>query len=344
MMNTHRQPRNLDRPIVVSARIYQPKKATHFQLYRINPDGSSRQAITQSSGEDYTPRWSRDGNSILFVRSFEQLSPVRLELHQINADGSNDRKLWETNSDFKPTFFFEDDDVILTLGSKRYVIQTSTKRQIALSERPEGLLSPSGKNRVSSNAIFPETGPKVVLPSDIEAMGWLSESLLLCATRERPENRYQKAPWLHLIDRTGKIQRSFQVVYELGAEELVKKEGPGRWRKALPVPWNRDQCLLGCERGDSLSGMWQSSLLLDLKSGRAAPFSEHGRLAIAPNGFEYVTTYNRRKRAYSGREITLQSLYLGDRRKPGMQRPLLTGDVEVNSADWYGGTDVRIDS
>jgi hypothetical protein len=88
--------------------------------------------------------------------------------------------------------------------------------------------------------------------------------------------------------------------------------------------------------------MSQASLVLDLNSGKATPFVEHGRLAIAPNGYEYVTTYNRRRKPYHGREITLQSLYAGDRRRPTAQKTILGGDVEVNSADWYGGTELRL--
>jgi hypothetical protein len=338
------QLRNLDRPLVVSARFYQPKKQTHFQLYRMNPDGSGRQPLTDMAAEDYTPRWSRDGEHILFVRSFEQLSPVRLELHQIRADGTNDKKLWETTSQYKPTFYTEGDDVILTLGRQRYVIQVSTGRQIQLTERPEGLLSPKSGHRVVGNKILAGDAVPVALPPELEAMGWLSENTLLCATRERPENRFQEPPWLHVVTPKGSIERSFKVRYELGAEALVRRDGPGRWRRALPVPWSRDQALLGCERGDSTAGMWQASLLLDLNSGKAQPFVEHGRLAIAPNGFEYVTTYNRRRAVYHGRQITLQSLVAGDRRQPTKQRTLLSGDVEVNSADWYGGTELRIDS
>lgn len=337
------QTRNLDRPLVVSARFYHPTKPTHFQLYRLNPDGSGRQTLTNAGAEDYTPRWSRDGNRILFVRSFEQLNPVRLELHQISADGSDDKKLWETTSQYKPTFFTDGDDVILTLGRQRIVIQVSTGRQVQLTERPEGQLAPKGGYRVVGNTILSESAAPVPLPPELEAMGWLSETTLLCATRERPENRFQEPPWLHVVTHKGAIVRSFKVRYELGADAVVRREGPGRWRRALPVPWSKEQALLGCERGDSTAGMWQASLLLDLASGKAQPFVEHGRLAIAPNSFEYVTTYNRRRAIYHGRQITLQPLVTGDRRQPTKQRTLLAGDVEVNSADWFGGTELRID-
>jgi hypothetical protein len=339
-----RQVRNLDRPLVVSARFYQPKVKTHFQLYRINPDGSGKQALTHAAAEDYTPRWSRDGNSILFVRSFENLNPVRLELHQINIDGSQDKTLWTTTSEYQPSFYFDEDDVILTLGRKKYVIQKSTGRQLALSERSEGMLSPQEKRRVVGNRILGEQGSDVILPPELEAMGWLDERMLLCATRERPENRYQAPPLLHLVEANGRIRRSFRVAYERGAEALVKRDGPGRWRKALPVPWSREQALLGCVRGNSRTGLWQESLLLDLNSGKAAPFVSHGRLAVAPNSFEYVTTYDRQRLAYHGREITLQALYSGDRRKPTEQRKLLSDLVEINSADWYGGSELRLAS
>ncbi len=61
-----------DRPIVYAARYYTgaaSKSKSHYHLYRINPDGTGKQQITDGDRDDYAPRWDRDGIRIFFSRA-----------------------------------------------------------------------------------------------------------------------------------------------------------------------------------------------------------------------------------------------------------------------------------
>ena len=83
-----------DGDIVYSARYYYPpgsKGTSHFQIYRINPNGTGRRQITYGNSEEYDPHWSPDGKHILFVREFfpDEESDGHSSLCCMSADGGS---------------------------------------------------------------------------------------------------------------------------------------------------------------------------------------------------------------------------------------------------------------
>src|SRR5689334_20326497 len=60
--------------IVYSARYYKPgAEASHYHLWRINPDGSGRVQVTSGPAEDHSPVWLSDGHTLAFIRQTESL-------------------------------------------------------------------------------------------------------------------------------------------------------------------------------------------------------------------------------------------------------------------------------
>lgn len=60
-----------DRDIIYAARYYAlpgSHRTSHFHLYRVNPDGSGRTQLTFGRMDESVPRWSPDGQQILFTR------------------------------------------------------------------------------------------------------------------------------------------------------------------------------------------------------------------------------------------------------------------------------------
>lgn len=60
-----------DRDIIYAARYYAlpgSHRTSHFHLYRVNPDGSGRTQLTFGRMDESAPRWSPDGQQILFTR------------------------------------------------------------------------------------------------------------------------------------------------------------------------------------------------------------------------------------------------------------------------------------
>jgi Tol biopolymer transport system component len=79
MTNTPQPPEN--GPIV-----YVSKRTGNYEVYRINPDGSSDTQLTNYSGQDWGPAWSPDGSQIVFVSMRHHSSG---EIYTMNADGSS---------------------------------------------------------------------------------------------------------------------------------------------------------------------------------------------------------------------------------------------------------------
>jgi Tol biopolymer transport system component len=66
---------------------------TAIHLYRVRPDGSDEQQLTDAPGTtvaDAYPRWLPDGSGIIFSRC---TGGSVCEMRLINPDGSNDRLL-----------------------------------------------------------------------------------------------------------------------------------------------------------------------------------------------------------------------------------------------------------
>ena len=62
-----------------------------FEIYVTNLDGTEQTRLTNSTGSDTNPRWSKDGSKIVFasIRGGVNLS----QIYMMNADGSNQQRL-----------------------------------------------------------------------------------------------------------------------------------------------------------------------------------------------------------------------------------------------------------
>jgi len=65
-------------------------------LYRVNADGSGRVRLVECAGSGIFPVWSPDGKRIVY----EQRSGSNEEMHVIDADGKNDRRLPDSANHF----------------------------------------------------------------------------------------------------------------------------------------------------------------------------------------------------------------------------------------------------
>jgi Tol biopolymer transport system component len=72
------------------------------EIYTMNPDGSDQTRLTFNSFEDSSPVWSPDGNQIAFISDRDDPQPGKCfpnclyQIYMINADGSDEHKLVET--------------------------------------------------------------------------------------------------------------------------------------------------------------------------------------------------------------------------------------------------------
>ncbi|MEA3337370.1 MAG: flagellar filament outer layer protein FlaA [Chloroflexota bacterium] len=74
-----------------SAIAFMSQSQDSWDIYRINPDGSGLNRLTDHAGSDGLPAWSPDGLSIAFVSNRDGL----WSMWAMNADGSNQQKLFD---------------------------------------------------------------------------------------------------------------------------------------------------------------------------------------------------------------------------------------------------------
>ncbi len=70
-------------------------------IYVMEDDGTKRRRLTQNTAptRDTYPRWSPDGDRIVFVRDMDQDNQRSSELFLMNADGTNVQRLTDDNDD-----------------------------------------------------------------------------------------------------------------------------------------------------------------------------------------------------------------------------------------------------
>ena len=65
------------------------RDAGNYEIYTVNPDGSSPTRLTTTAGNDLTPKWSPDGTKIAFV----SIRDGNYEIYTMNADGTNQTRI-----------------------------------------------------------------------------------------------------------------------------------------------------------------------------------------------------------------------------------------------------------
>ncbi|MCI0445525.1 hypothetical protein L0152_20215, partial [bacterium] len=69
-----------------------------LQIYTMNPDGSGLDTVT-TSGNNYDPAWSPDGQKIIFAK---RLSASRGRIYIMNRDGTNQQEFIGNNQAYHP--------------------------------------------------------------------------------------------------------------------------------------------------------------------------------------------------------------------------------------------------
>jgi Tol biopolymer transport system component len=128
-------------------------------IYTMNPDGSNVQRLTNSNQSHYyfDPAWSPDGTKIAFARfsgtyndSLRLYTDAVHEIFVMNADGSDQRRLTQSQSDSSPTWspdgtkiaFWRVDSIFMPSSREIFVMNADGSDQRAVASTSD-LLQPA---------------------------------------------------------------------------------------------------------------------------------------------------------------------------------------------------------
>jgi Tol biopolymer transport system component len=141
-----------------------------FDIYTMNPDGSSPTRLTDDQGHAHNPdgpsydldqAWSPDGSKLAFTSNRDGDS---FEIYTMNADGSNVQRL-TTNmtDDFQPAWSPDGTRIAYTHGGSCLTILTKPQRRSPADDEPcvayIFLMNSDGSNQVKVSTMAGETGP-----------------------------------------------------------------------------------------------------------------------------------------------------------------------------------------
>src|ERR1700730_13064626 len=130
-------------------------------IYTMNPDGSNVQRLTNNPAHYYfDPAWSPDGSKIAFVRfsgtyNGSYYTDIVYEIFVMNADGSDQRRLTQSRSDYSPAWspdgtqiaFWRIDNIPMSPSNMGIFVMNadgSDQRAVAASGLDEPAWSPDG--------------------------------------------------------------------------------------------------------------------------------------------------------------------------------------------------------
>ncbi|HEY6803241.1 MAG TPA: Calx-beta domain-containing protein [Pyrinomonadaceae bacterium] len=143
---------------------YSDQNSLATNIFLINPDGSSRTAITDDVSNpdifggtfDFSPSWSPDGMTLAFVSSRDGSG---FQIYSMNADGSNVKKLSDnSNQDSEPAWSPDGSKIAFTQGGG-CVIVVGLRRGVGAAQKEDPCkpyiysMNTDGGNRVNLSQI-----------------------------------------------------------------------------------------------------------------------------------------------------------------------------------------------
>lgn len=318
--------------IVYGARYYKPGwTPSHSQIWRINPNGSGRRAVTTDGGDDH-PVWMPDGKTIRFHRLTDSRlfvcevsetgGPVRVvaelpEMHPCRVPSPDGRATAILNRRNEASLFVADSDT-------RLIRDIGPGREAEWS--PDGhlllIVSHEGGWRVR---IWDRTlRSSIALGTNFSAACWLGDGRVAAAGGYESERV--------VIYRTdGTAERDYPVPNSWTNDDAATANFADC---LVRIPGDTRAILYGRHNGGSSQGSAQLFYRMDLQSGTYTEVVNGREVAWAPDGLTFVTGAGQDfQRFLDQHTVAVSSLQVAHADgRPA--RKIVTGLVLVGGFDW----------
>ena len=336
-----------DRDIVYAARYYTPPgshRASHFHLYRVNPDGTGNVQLTFGAGNDGSPRWSPDGKSIAFVRDGVRLCVISSDGGDFKAFSAAqvgygfDTLRWLPGSRLLAIFSHQEGD-----GQGEIIDVVSGNTVETIKDMGECLVSPDGRHaylggvtRMGQIVSLKQDGQIVAysLTTTLDTPAWMDGNTLVGFT-----NPSDQPADYELIDCQGRIRQRGHVRMSNTSkpDNDTLTQGPSF---LLSIPGDKQRFLYASNQSNSTDGTQYDFYEVQASTGCMAPFlATEQFVSFCPDGSRFCTAPGRSTTPYEKgardnyRTVWSAPLYLRATRG-GPMRQLTPRLSWVTAADW----------
>jgi hypothetical protein len=340
-------PAHADRDIVYSARHYYPpsnKKISRYHIYRINPDGSGRTALTHGEQDDSHPIWSPDGKQVMFLRTYWKSEHWMRSLCIVGAEGGKVSVLHKYPENTDPQYGWSPDGQWVTYAlpiSDPVSHRQTPSSQLVLKNKRTGRIV---KIPDATNFQWSPDSKRLLVSTDVPSGGTRMRLIEQGTGRSTPFNLPVEYPcWLDnntFVGRVADDKKLILKVYQMDGKEL-KTILPH-----LPASKDSDEFITGMYGISLIPGNSRfatlhfyygrtaySWLKIDLKTQKVFPLVVGDQLNWSPDRKYFCTAPERELAPYGrGQEfVTPLHLYTASGRH---LRNLTPGTVYTEGADW----------
>ncbi len=292
-----------ERPIVFGAKLAGQKFS---QIYRINPDGTGRLALTKPTLDATYPRWSPDGKWIVYTVGYSQDKGQKFVVDE---------------------------------GGKKPARKVTDAAEFDWVRDLSDQVAPGGKHALGDTSVVEVATDKETPLADTTLetpIAWLDAKRILSVKNDEKDKALLEKTTIRVHSLDGKI--TFQFAPKPSEEDTTRFDDEADYGAIWllhRVPLE-NKFVLARLGGGNREGKWPIGLLVDVKTQKVTWWGEFGYsgMFFAPDGKRFLTSFNRKNPTTQKTENTL---YIGAIDSPQKLTPLVKA-TDLIIGDWRGGT------
>ena len=155
------------------------------EIYTMNADGSNQRRLTNNEVNEIAPKWSPNGQKIVYMRRETDTSPYQIWI--MNADGSAQTRLTNTTSNYQsPSWRPDGQKILFSLCDSSFVCDLYTMNPDGTSQAAFPLVNTANDEAAAS---FSPNGTKIIFVCSVSGSSFANQNI--CTANADGSNRQQ---------------------------------------------------------------------------------------------------------------------------------------------------------